>query len=571
MKKRTPLVLILAITLFCCCQPKNFPADNDHEFDNGSEITFPEIDEQLIDNLELLGKLWGFLKYHHPEVGKGNWHWDYELFRMLPNYLEVKNSAERDEYLLHWINKYGEIESCKRCKEIPSDAFIKPDLAWVENPDISHALQLKIKEIYTNRHQGRHYYIKMARRVGNPEFLHENSYEKMTFPDAGFRLLALYRYWNMIHYFFPYKYQTDKNWNEVLKEYIPMFISAKNGLEYELAALQIVIDVNDSHANLWGGNSEIWKARGDYFAPFRVQFVENKLVVVDYYNPELKEISGPEIGDVITHIDGKEVELIVEEEEKYFPGSNKVTKLRNISVHLLRSIDNTLKINYVSSGEVKEKEILLYNTDDLDFYYLYKVDENAKCYQLLDGNIGYITLANIKKEDISVIKKEFKDTQGIIIDIRNYPGTFVPFSLGSYFVSKRTPFVKFTEGSVNNPGLFTFTSPLKIPKFMKTYPGKLVVIVNEITQSQGEYTAMAFRAGDNTTIVGSTTAGADGNVSRITLPGGLKTMISGIGVFYPDGTETQRIGIIPDILIEPTIEGIRQGRDEVLERAIQEI
>ena len=80
---------------------------------------------------------------------------------------------------------------------------------------------------------------------------------------------------------------------------------------------------------------------------------------------------------------------------------------------------------------------------------------------------------------------------------------------------------------------------------------------------------MAFRARANTTIIGSTTAGADGNVSRIALPGGLSTMISGIGVFYPDGTETQRIGIVPDIEVKPTIEGIRNGKDELLEKAIE--
>ena len=45
-------------------------------------------------------------------------------------------------------------------------------------------------------------------------------------------------------------------------------------------------------------------------------------------------------------------------------------------------------------------------------------------------------------------------------------------------------------------------------------------------------------------------------------------MISGIGVYYPDGKETQRIGIIPDIEIKPTIKGIREGRDELLEKAI---
>jgi C-terminal processing protease CtpA/Prc len=141
--------------------------------------------------------------------------------------------------------------------------------------------------------------------------------------------------------------------------------------------------------------------------------------------------------------------------------------------------------------------------------------------------------------------------------------------ISSFFVSSSTPFVKITQGNVNNPGEFTFTPALEIPESEETYQGKLVVIVNEETQSAAEYTAMAFRAGNNTTIIGSTTAGADGNVSEIVLPGELKTWISGIGVYYPDGRETQRVGIVPDIEVKPTIKGIREGRDEVLEKAIE--
>lgn len=80
---------------------------------------------------------------------------------------------------------------------------------------------------------------------------------------------------------------------------------------------------------------------------------------------------------------------------------------------------------------------------------------------------------------------------------------------------------------------------------------------------------MALQAGDNTKIIGSTTAGADGNVSDIMLPGGLKTRISGIGVYYPNGKETQRVGIVPDIEVKPTIEGIRKGKDELLLKAIE--
>ena len=75
--------------------------------------------------------------------------------------------------------------------------------------------------------------------------------------------------------------------------------------------------------------------------------------------------------------------------------------------------------------------------------------------------------------------------------------------------------------------------PLTLSPSQPHYPGKVVILVDEVSQSQAEYTAMAFRSAPQAMVVGSTTAGADGNVSQIPLPGGLSTMISGIGVFYP--------------------------------------
>lgn len=82
---------------------------------------------------------------------------------------------------------------------------------------------------------------------------------------------------------------------------------------------------------------------------------------------------------------------------------------------------------------------------------------------------------------------------------------------------------------------------------------------------------MAFRRAPGAKVVGSTTAGADGNVSPFALPGGLRTMVSGLGVFYPDLQPTQRVGIVPDVVKRPTIDGIKAGKDEVLEEGIRQI
>ena len=154
--------------------------------------------------------------------------------------------------------------------------------------------------------------------------------------------------------------------------------------------------------------------------------------------------------------------------------------------------------------------------------------------------------------------------------MRCYPSEFVVFSLGEYLMPNASEFVKFSKGSITDPGVFTLTDVLKVGAENKDYyTGKVILLINEITQSQAEYTTMAFRVAPQATVIGSTTAGADGNVSQFYLPGGISTMISGIGVYYPDGKETQRVGIVPDIEIKPSIEGIKKGRDELMEKAIE--
>jgi C-terminal processing protease CtpA/Prc len=145
------------------------------------------------------------------------------------------------------------------------------------------------------------------------------------------------------------------------------------------------------------------------------------------------------------------------------------------------------------------------------------------------------------------------------------------FALGSLFVDAPTQFVRFTAGDLSNPGAFHWTEPLSLEPAKPHYGGKVVVLVDEDTQSQAEYTTMAFRAAPRTVVVGSTTAGADGNVSGFGMPGGLTTMFSGLGVFYPDKRPTQGIGIVPDIAVSPTVAGLRAGRDEVLEAGVRAI
>ncbi|MEM8892443.1 MAG: peptidase S41, partial [Bacteroidota bacterium] len=229
-------------------------AEKDTTFNSGSGISIENWDEALLTDLEFLGKVWGFMKYHHPAIGKGTYNWDFELFRFLAKYLEADGRNKREELLMEWISSYGEVKTCSKCKEYDTDAFLQADHAWLKEGEMNPKLKEQLLFILHNRHQGNHYYIGMARGVGNPQFRHEAAYADMPYPDQGFRLLALFRYWNVINYFFPYKHLMDKDWSLQLKAYLPAFLAAKDELEFEFAMVQMIGDIQDTHANLWGGS-----------------------------------------------------------------------------------------------------------------------------------------------------------------------------------------------------------------------------------------------------------------------------------------------------------------------------
>jgi hypothetical protein len=198
-------------------------------------------------------------------------------------------------------------------------------------------------------------------------------------------------------------------------------------------------------------------------------------------------------------------------------------------------------------------------------------DRPGEAFQMLhDGrdSVAYLKLSGVVAADAAEYVRRASAAKVFVIDIRNYPAQFVVFALGRHLAPGPRAFARFTAGSTADPGVFVWRPPVTLPAAAPTFPGRVVVLVDETSQSQAEYTAMAFRTAPGALVVGSTTAGADGNVSPVPLPGGLRAMISGIGVFYPDKRPTQQVGIVPDLEVRPTIAGIRAGRDEVLEAAV---
>lgn len=524
------------------------------------DIVISNYSSKEIKDLALLCKIWGFLKYYHPVVGAGTYNWDDELLIIMKKVLNTSSATERNTLLSEWIESLGVLESTDDYVIPFSDDQIKylPDLDWIEyRTELGSNLSARListRNAYKQRKSNK--YISHAQDVGNPQFLKESTYSSMSYSDDGIKLIALFRYWNIIEYFFPHKFLADEDWDEVLEASIPEFIDAKGVLNYKLACLKLIGKINDTHGYIVN-DVDLFKHWGGNYPRVKISFIEDKVVVTKYAQDADQTLK---IGDVIRKVNGTDVSEWIVRNKDYFPASNAPVQLRDMCYSLLRTNSASVRVEIERNGEII--------TETVNCYPYPPQFSQPSSHKWITPEIGYIYCASINN-DVDQFMSLFKNSKGIVIDLRCYPSEFVVFSLGGYFSQTSTPFARFTRGNITYPGLFSFTESISVRGTGNYYQGKVVVLINEETQSQAEYTTMAFRCAPNVTVIGSTTAGADGNVSSIILPGNILTYISGIGVYYPNGEETQRIGIIPDIEVKPTIQGIRDNRDEILDKALE--
>jgi C-terminal processing protease CtpA/Prc len=273
-------------------------------------------------------------------------------------------------------------------------------------------------------------------------------------------------------------------------------------------------------------------------------------------------------GDEIVTVNGRSITELRKTFDPYICASNQTAADRNFLWRFLFfRRDDSLVITYKREGKIKKGIMHLYYRPP------YRNGDSWRMpmYQLLLDDIGYINIGKIQEDSLPLIFKKFMNTKGIIIDIRNYPNEFMPYAMGRYLKPAYTPFVKYTGPDFSNPGAFKVIGFIKNGPgdrdSIKTYKGLVVILVNEQTQSSAEYTAMALKTAPRAVVMGSQTAGADGDISYVPFPGGFNSPFSGLGIYYPDGKETQGIGIVPDVFVFPTQQGIAAGKDEVLARA----
>jgi carboxyl-terminal processing protease len=514
--------------------------------------------------LYYLCKAWGHAKYYHTEIAKGpsTVNWDEKLLTAIT---EVKNAPTVDNTafnaaVLKMLNSAGTMRTSKTALPVvPDDLNLNKDQSWIDAPIFSDAVKLNLKNIWQKFRPHGNYYVGQAFTDGNPTFDKDNLYNSDTniSGSEGKKLLGLFRYWNIINYFYPYKKLMDQTWDATLAEYIPQVAVENAGTFFLLGMFN---RLNDAHAGM--GSTVAIPGNTYYYAPFQIRFIEGQTVIT-----KLLPGTNLAVGDVITKIGNEDINDFRSRYRLLLGSSTPQAVERRVDGNIMVGKETLFDITVSSADGTLHTESITRNTTNNDEL---KINNSPVWWKTTTTNgctFGIVDMGRLETTQVSAMFAELWNTSAIIFDVRNYPkGTL--WTIVNYLFPGPIHTADLTVPDITYPGRLCWKSTYIGTGTTNPYTGKVIILHDDRTMSQAEYTCMGLENFPDAIKIGSKTIGADGNVSTMYLPGNLSATMTGLGVFYPDHTPTQRIGIIPDYEVHPTIAGIRAGQDEVMDFAL---
>lgn len=542
---------------------------------SGFSMTSDDLsDPRVPGNLETLCRVWGYAKYHHPVFCDTLCRVDVDsaLFALLPQVVHA-DRVNRNRHLLDWVRSLGDYTPNRVDYEqslAPLELVSTVDLAWTRDTillgcDLSHLLQdLRYAE------RGENYYLRMGTMENGPGYHYLSLRNERSYPtqqmDSGLNLLTLFRLWNVIEYYAPNRSLTLHPWDEVLSTYIRLVGAETDPVRFSRLYMRLIRELNDGHAY-----APIEMLFGQRMLPVWPLQAEGRLFV-GYSGDSLLER-----GDEVVAIDGEPISERLELLREYASRSNEASLrqalryyglcTRRDTAEVVRrraGVCDTLRVATVPYGSVSP----LYDPAQLE----------QPPFRLLVDSVGYIYAGTFTREHLAEVGQTLPRTRALIIDLRTYPmnvdGALIALA-GQSLCTEPVVAWQTLHQTLALPGLFFRQEQWLDNGFeegaarcTETYKGRVILLVDEMTQSNPEFQAMAFQSCPQTLTIGSPTSGANGSIVWIPLPGQM-TSFSGIGALYPDGTQPQTVGVRLDVEVLPTAEGLQAGRDEVLERALE--
>jgi C-terminal processing protease CtpA/Prc len=517
-------------------------------------------------------KVWGFLKYYHPLIATGTIDWDSVFVNHVQKVINAKNRSEFNSEILSIINSVGKPSKVESSK-LPDSLFVmnKAPINWINDSKIfDNKIKSELRYIYENKNKHTNRYIKMDYET--TDFSGEKRYDSMSFPNLEYRLLFLSRFWNIITYYAPYKYLTT-NWDSVLQKFIPKVISATDTIVYYKTLQELCKSLNDGHAQLTLLSGQIQGYDvifGGYTVPFYCEIINEKVIVRNVPNDSISKAINIKQGDIILKMDDRLIRQIISDKRKYISASNYADEMHQLSNYILDGQTQTATLEIQRANKIIKTTVKRIPVAQRDWRRFINYTGNNVGYKKINDSTLLIYAAQIWDGNLETIKYLIKNSRAVIFDVRNYPRNDAFYSITDPFLSEPKTIDYSTIALPAYPSLFKWKLNLnKVGHFSDSaYKGKVIILCDERTESQGEYSCMVLQTIPQAVTIGSQTAGADGVNRMIPMGGGLNVSYSCYGVYYPDKTQTQRDGIKINIPVKKTVKAIKEGKDEILERAL---
>lgn len=400
----------------------------------------------------------------------------------------------------------------------------------------------------------------------------ERSYAEPQFPGLELRLLAGFRLWAAVRYFFAYRELMEHDWDGVVRDGLARLMEAKDAQEYGLALAEMVKHLEDSHAEV--SSQALQQYFGTAAPPLRTRWIEGSPVITQLADEAAARKAGISVGDVVLAVDEEPAVARIERLKRYISASTEHSRAQLIMERWLNGPPGSSVLLELRDWLGQIKHALLARSSR----YVHGPWRRGPVIGILPGQIGYVDLNRLSPDEVEHMFERLRHTRAIIFDLRGYPrgtGWLIASRLTDRTAVPAAKFIRplalLPEGRMAD--VYSLRASWEFLQYLPEtggwkYRGPTIALIDERTISQAEHAALFLRAANGTRFVGSPSAGADGDVTRFLLPGGVVVSFSGQQVCWPDGKQLQRLGILPDLEARPTLAGIRAGRDEVLEKAL---
>ncbi|MCB0495975.1 MAG: hypothetical protein KDC79_07550 [Cyclobacteriaceae bacterium] len=526
-----------------------------------------EVNESIIT----LTKVYGVAKYYNNE--KDDAHLDRLLLEILkklktPNYGHTQLNNDIEVLLSEQLQQNSNLEQPIPFNQFSNDHFNVANFSWIDSTNLLTNKNKALLQalIHSHKKVSNSNITKKEKAI----YIHHEETSLESVSKSEEYILGIIKFWNVINYFFPYKNLMDENWNSILEKNIDKIKSITSDENYARVLNKLGASLKDSHVDI------IDSRRDDYDVsklPFQIINVGDKMVVKSI-NDSISNLYSIKTGDIILKLDEKDYEELWDEFSEQVSFSTIQSGKEYFQTYLWHRFNYkniSISVTFKSQTKIHNEVV---QTIKLDEFLKYRPwVEQKGGFKSININIGYINFSSLSYSDLGKAIHELKKKDFLIIDCRGYNSGIVALRFLNFIGNTKTPFAKAYFPNIEYPGVFNNPTLIKynfLPKLSATYKGQLLVLINAKAISAMESTLMAIKTRrPNTIFIGTATAGTDGIKNLVILPGNVNVWFTGLDWRYANGKQFQRIGIQPNVLIQPSIDDIKNSKDPVLEKAIE--